>query len=49
MIDMVTITKKEYFELLEDAETLQQARNHGVDNWAGWLSWVEDDEEEDDD
>lgn len=33
--DMVTISKKEYDSLVEDAFLLQCLRNAGVDNWDG--------------
>jgi len=31
--ETVTITKKEYEELLESADTLRKLENGGVDNW----------------
>ncbi len=34
--DTVTIPKKEYDSLVEDAFLLQCLQNAGVDNWEGW-------------
>ena len=34
--DVVTISKKEYDSLVEDADLLRCLRNAGVDNWEGW-------------
>jgi hypothetical protein len=35
-IPMVTITKKEYDELVEDQRFLECLRAGGVDNWEWW-------------
>lgn len=34
--EMITITKKEYDELLDDSRLLNFLRNAGVDNWEFW-------------
>jgi hypothetical protein len=34
--DVVTISRKEYDSLVEDAFLLECLRNAGVDNWEGW-------------
>lgn len=34
--DMVTISKKEYESLLDDADLLRCLQNAGVDNWEGY-------------
>jgi hypothetical protein len=36
MIETVTISKKEYEELLEDQKMLIALQNAGVDNWVGY-------------
>ena len=36
MEEMVTITKKEYEEIKEEAEIYRALRAVGVDNWDGW-------------
>lgn len=35
-IEMVTITKEEYDELIEQVEFLECLRGAGVDNWDGY-------------
>jgi hypothetical protein len=40
--ETVTITKREYEELLDDAFFLNCLRNNGVDNWDGWDFACED-------
>jgi len=35
-METVTISKKEYEELLDDSRLLNCLRNAGVDNWDGW-------------
>jgi hypothetical protein len=32
----ITISKKEYRQLLKDAELLTRLEGAGVDNWEGW-------------
>ena len=34
--ETVTISKKEYEQLLEDSKFLQALRDSGVDNWEGY-------------
>jgi hypothetical protein len=34
--EVITITKKEYESLLEDAKWLRALENAGVDNWEGY-------------
>lgn len=36
MEEMVTITRKEYEELLEDSKWLRCLEGAGVDNWEGY-------------
>ena len=36
MEEMVTITKKEYEQLVDDSEKLCALENAGVDNWDGY-------------
>jgi len=36
MVDEVTISKKEYEELVEDSKFLEALRGAGVDNWEGY-------------
>jgi hypothetical protein len=36
MTETVTITKKEYEELLEDQKMLNALQDAGVDNWEGY-------------
>jgi hypothetical protein len=45
--EMVTITKKEYEEFLDDARLLNCLRNAGVDNWEGWDIAMDEYHEED--
>jgi hypothetical protein len=51
-VEMVTITKKEYNQLLNDADFLSCLESCGVDNWCGYDEACnmyepnEDDEEE---
>jgi hypothetical protein len=35
-MDNITITKKEYDQLLEDSEFLEALKQAGVDNWDGY-------------
>ena len=35
-VETVTITTKEYNELVEDQDFLNALRSAGVDNWSGW-------------
>ena len=44
---LVTITKEEYRNLLNDSRQLNHLVNNGVDNWEWYshYSWDEDDEE----
>jgi hypothetical protein len=46
MTDTVTITRKEYNQLLEDAKILERLYANGVDNWEGW-DGIGDESEED--
>jgi hypothetical protein len=49
MEETVTITKKEYNDLLEDSRMLQCLESAGVDNWGGYSYAMEEfhgDEEE---
>jgi len=32
----ITISKKEYRQLLKDSELLNRLEGFGVDNWSGW-------------
>jgi hypothetical protein len=41
---MVTITEKEYKELIEDSNFLRVLREVGVDNWEGYSEAVKFDE-----
>lgn len=43
----VTITKKEYEDLINDSDKLNRLMENGVDNWEGYSIGLEEDEEED--
>lgn len=45
MEETVTITKKEYEKLLEDAKFLRKLREAGVDNWEGYRYGFEEDDD----
>jgi hypothetical protein len=45
---MVSISKEEYEELLEDSRVLTALRNAGVDSWDGYDFAMEDMEEDED-
>lgn len=52
--EMITITKEEYYQLLEDSEWLSFLEMAGVDNWEGYgyakdLMREENGEDEEDD
>ena len=49
--EMITITKKEYDELIKDSDFLSCLESCGVDNWEGYSDarrMNKDDEDEDD-
>lgn len=43
IVETVTITKKEYLQLLEDSKFLNKLYQAGVDNWEGYEDCLEDD------
>ncbi len=49
MSAVITITNKEYLDLLEDSKQLAHLVATGVDNWVGYSYYADDEEEEDDD
>ena len=44
--EMVTITKKEYDELLKDSEILYKLHRGGVDNWEWYYESLKDEDDE---
>lgn len=49
MSGMITITHKEYLDLLEDSKQLAHLAACGVDNWEGYSYYSDDEEEQDND
>ena len=47
MNEMITVSRKEYDQLIEDSIFLEHLHANGVDNWEGYSR--PDDESEDDD
>lgn len=43
---LVTITKERYTSLLEDEAQLRHLEALGVDNWEGYSSYTDEDEDE---
>jgi len=52
MNEMITVSRKEYDQLIEDSIFLEHLHANGVDNWEGYTrpdDYDEDDDYEDDD
>lgn len=48
MSALITITQKEYLDLLEDSKQLAHLAACGVDNWDGYSYYGEEEDENDD-